>query len=260
MPETGIRIMSAQNPSVKALKKLQHKKYRDERGLFVIENPLTVRDGIARGAVAEELYLTPAFEERYGEAYRKIISAVPAEKVYRVTDAVLASCVSLEQPQGIAAVYAKPAERVDTERSVVFLNGIADPGNVGAIVRSCAAFGIASVVGDQESADFFNPKAVSAAKESIFSVGLSRSSAGFLRRIQKNMPVYGLEAHGDSFLAGVPLKHPLCLVFGSEAHGLGDDVRSYVDKTVTIPIDTSRVESLNVAAAAAIVLQLMRPS
>jgi len=247
-------ISSSQNPNIKAFKKLQQKKYRDELGLFVAENPLTIRDGIKHGANIKELYLTPTFEERQADLFNEIITNVPAHKVYRVAESVFASSVSLEHPQGIAAVYEKPSNNVDFKKSVVFLNGVSDPGNVGAIMRSCAAFGVQAVIADMDSADFYNPKTVSAAKESIFLLSLARKQAEFLAEIKKTMPVYGLDRGGSSSIEEVELKAPLCFVFGSEAHGISAECRQLVGAFVKIHMDAESVESLNVAASAAIAL------
>lgn len=247
-------ISSSQNPTIKALKKLQQKKYRDELDFFVVENPLTIRDGIKHNAQIKELFYTPGFEERQADLLKEIISKVPTDKVSNVADSVFTSSVSLENPQGIAAVYVKPAEHVDMESSIVYLSGISDPGNVGAIMRSCAAFGIRTVVADMESADFYNPKTVSAAKESVFLLSLARKQTEYLAKIKNTMPVYGLDSKGSSSIEEVKIKAPLCLVFGSEAHGISAECRQFVDTFIKIEMDTKGVESLNVAASAAIVL------
>ncbi|MFH1767166.1 MAG: RNA methyltransferase [Patescibacteria group bacterium] len=254
MPKLNLDISSTDNLKVKLLRKLQRKKYRDELGLFVVENPLTIRDGMKLGAKIEELYLTPEFEERQEGLFSKIINNVPADKIYKVSKSVLGSCVSLEQPQGIIAVYAKADDEIDISKSVVFLHGVSDPGNVGALMRSCAAFSVRSIIADTESADFYNPKTVSAAKESIFSVLLARKKSDFLAKIKNSMHVYALDVRGKTPLQAVKWKKPFCLVLGNEAHGISDSLREYIDTFITITMEASKIESLNVAASGAIAL------
>ena len=254
MIESDNFISSSQNPTIKEFKKLQQKKYRDELGLFVVENPLTIRDGIEYKVAIKELYYTLTFEERNTDLFDKIISKVPADKVCKVADSVFASSVSLDHPQGIAAVYTKQEESIDIVGSAVYLNGVSDPGNVGAIMRSCAAFGVQSIIADSDSADFYNPKTLSAAKESIFLLSLARRQHQFLAEIKKTMPVYGLDSEGKSSIEKVELKSPLCFIFGSEAHGISEECSEFVDTFVKIDMDTKGVESLNVAACAAITL------
>jgi len=254
MIETDNIISSSQNPTIKAFKKLQQKKYRDELGFFVVENPLTIRDGIKHGAVIKELYYSTTFKERQANLFNGIITKAPADKVYEVADNVFASSVSLENPQGIAGVYAKQEKQVDTAHSIVFLNGVSDPSNVGAIMRSCAAFGVRTVIADTDSADFFNPKTVSAAKESVFLLSLARKRVESLAEIKKTMPVYGLDSGGSSSIEDVELKAPLCFVFGSEAHGISAESKKFISTFVKINMNAESVESLNVAASAAIAL------
>ncbi len=247
-------ISSRDNPNIKILRKLQRRKFRDELNRFVIENPLTIRDGLKHGAVITELYTTQAFEQGNADVYSKIIRDLEHEKIYQVDEKVFTSVAALEHPQGIIAMYEKPTDGVDVKKPIVFLNGVSDPGNVGAIMRSCAAFGITSVIGDQDSADFFNPKTLSAAKESVFLLSLSRKDPDHLSEIKKRMPVYALDVTGGTPLKDVEWKKPFCLVLGSEAHGISEEVKGVVDTFITIPITEGKVESLNVAASAAIAL------
>jgi len=247
-------ISSSQNPTIKGFKKLQRKKYRDEHGLFVIENPLTIRDGIKHSAQIKELYFTLTFKEKNPDLFDDISKAALSEKRYEVADNVFAASVSLDHPQGIAAVYEKQEESVDITGSIVYLNGISDPGNAGAIMRSCAAFGISTVIADTETADFYNPKTLSAAKESIFLLSLARRQYQFLVEIKKTTHVCGLDSGTGSDIKAAEFKLPVCLVFGSEAHGISEECKQYVDTFVTIPMARNGVESLNVAGSAAIAL------
>lgn len=248
-------ISSPQNSAIKDLKKLQQKKYRDKLGKFVVENPLTIRDGLKHGTVPSAVYVTEWFIERNKEVYEKITSQVGETAVFTVEEQALYSASSLEQPQGITAVYATPQEDIDTSQSVVLLLGVSDPGNVGAIIRSAAAFGIQQVVLDFDSADPYNPKVISAAKEAIFFAATARKESSYVGELHKKMPLIGLDIAGTKTVNDVEWPQTFCLVLGSEAHGIPDELAGHIDTFVSIPMASESVESLNVAASAAIALQ-----
>ncbi len=247
-------ITSATNSRVKYLRKLRQKKFREALNFFVVENPLIIKDGLAHGATIDELFITPSFQEKNTAIYHSMVSKLVPEKINSVSDDLLASSVSLEQPQGVAAIYRKPSEQTDLGNSIVYLNGVSDPGNVGAIMRSAAAFGIISIVLDEHTADAYNPKTISAAKESIFTLKISRRGASYLSEVKRLMPVYGLDSRGDLLMSELKWGNPFCLVLGSEAHGLSEEIKSMANKLIRINFIQGSVESLNVAAAAAIAL------
>lgn len=246
-------IASHDNPKLKYLKKLQQKKHRDAEHCFVIENPLTIRDGLALGAIPIELYVTPDFIERSADIYTRLTERVTPEHSYTVEERALKSVSALEHPQGIAAVYAIPETAIDMHQSVVVLLGVSDPGNVGTIMRTAAAFGITQVALDLESADPYSPKVISAAKEAIFAVTTARQEQAGIGAIHKRLPLYGLDVGGTQSVDEVAWQQPCGMVFGSEAHGIPDALRGHIDTFVSIPM-SGAVESLNVAASAAIVL------
>ncbi len=244
------------NPSPllqKHIKKLQIKKYRDECSEFIVENPLIIRDALEKDAIPREVLVTEQFRNNHAD----IVSALERKMSAVAFDAgqgVIEKISSLETPQGIIAVYDKIEEVIDDSLPIVFLNGVSDPSNVGAIMRSCAAFGVATVISDTTSADPFNPKSISAAKESIFLLHIARKSESFIHDLGAHMPVYALDAHTGTPLSQFKWQTPFCLIIGSEAHGISGSVTPAVTANITIPLDKDRIESLNVAAATAIAL------
>lgn len=237
----------------KHIKKLQQKKYRDECSEFVVENPLIIRDALEKDSIPREVLVTDQFRNNHPD----IVTALQHKMSTAALDieqGVVEKISSLETPQGIIAVYDKTEEVIDDSLPIVFLNGVSDPSNVGAIMRSCAAFGIATVISDVASADPFNPKAISAAKESIFLLHIARKPESFVHELGSRMPVYALDAHHGTALPQFEWQRPFCLIIGSEAHGISENVTAAVSANITIPLDQDRVESLNVAAATAIAL------
>jgi len=234
-------------------RKLHKKKYRDEFSEFIVENPLIVRDALTLGSIPREVFISKSFKKNY-EDLVILVQQKMSSSVYELEDRALEGLATLEQPQGIIAIYNKQDDIVDDTQPIVFLNGVADPTNVGAIMRSSAAFGIATIITDEFSADPYNPKAVSAAKESLFSLHVARKTMSFFDSIKKRMPLISLEAH-----TGVPLESftwpkLFCLVVGSEAHGIDNRIKPLITTKLTIQSDTQKIESLNVGVATAIAL------
>jgi TrmH family RNA methyltransferase len=165
-------------------------------------------------------------------------------------------------PPGILAVVRTP----DTSRppaptgSLLVLDGVSDPGNVGTLIRSAAAFGAAVVsIG---GADPFGPKVVRASAGTCYRTPIHRvDEATDLSALLRGdgRPVLGLAAEGGRTLAEAATDVPAqgaVLVVGSEPHGLGTAVRGSVDTLVRIPMREG-VESLNVAAAGAIAMHAL---
>lgn len=147
--------------------------------------------------------------------------------------------------QGVFGLFHRPPSHFAEDRIVAALDGVQDPGNVGTIVRLAAAFdaGVALLPG---CADPFSPKAIRASAGAVLSVPVASVTAQQL--IDTGRPLLYADARGE---ASAPPKHAI-LVLGSEGRGVSEEIRAHGNP---IGIRTSgRVESLNVAAAAAILL------
>ncbi len=159
--------------------------------------------------------------------------------LWTVAEGVLAKIGSVATPQGVAATARIPdlAPLADGD-FVVELEGVADPGNAGTIVRSAVAAGAQAVVFSPGSVDPWNPKTVRASAGALFRVPLAVAAPVGER--------LGTDPHQGDSCDQVDLTGPLTLVVGNESHGL--DQTAPVDRWVSIPM-ADGVESLNVAAA-----------
>ena len=174
-----------------------------------------------------------------------------------LTDAAFRAATQTVTPQGVMAIArvheASPGEAIEAARKagwpLVVLDRIQDPGNVGAICRTAAAAGAPALVVLDGSADPFGAKAVRASAGNVF-----RLVVGHGRwRDLEGLEAFGAASHGGTRLDRAALENAGMIVFGSEAHGL-----SRTDlKLVTVPL-AEGVESLNVAAAAAVILLEIR--
>jgi TrmH family RNA methyltransferase len=167
-----------------------------------------------------------------------------------VSDAVLDSIVESEVPQGIAAELDLPSAAGVVEGHAVFLEAVQDPGNVGAILRSAAAFGITHAILDAGCADAWSAKALRAAAGAHFALAVRQQErlddalAAFKGKLVCTL------ARGGSPLSEADLSGTVGWIFGSEGQGVSAPVQRKAALRVRIP--TVSVESLNVAAAAAV--------
>jgi RNA methyltransferase, TrmH family len=221
-------IESPHNEKLKLVRKLRERKHREREGAFVSEGEDLVEAGLAAGA-EPRLLLTAAGSGLGGE---------------EVEPELLAAVSNLGS--GTRAIAVWPQRWAEPEGPVcLYLHGVADPGNVGAIVRSAHALIEGTVVLGPDCADPFSPKAVRASMGSIFAQPVARAGVD-----ATPVPRVALVAHGGEGQVALAGAATLCL--GAEREGLPADVLERCEARVTIPLRPGGAESLNVAAVAAI--------
>jgi len=223
-------IASPQNEKLKLVRKLRERKHREREGLFVSEGEDLVAAGLAAGA--EPRYLLTAAGSGFGGD--------------EVEPELLAATSALGSGTRAIAVWSlRWSERA--EPPCLYLHAVADPGNVGTIVRSAHALLDTPVALGPGCADPFSPKAVRASMGSIFARPPLRAELG-----ETPAPRAALVAHGGAGLEALAGAATLCL--GAEREGLPAEVLDGCEVEATIPLRAG-AESLNVAAAAAIAAQ-----
>jgi TrmH family RNA methyltransferase len=243
MSKPGEGPYTTRTPRVSAALKLHRRKERDESGRFLAEGPQAVREALAAGAV-RELFAT-----------RQRAAEYPGATL--VTDDAMASLAETVTPQGVVAVceqFDSPLERAAASRLVAVLVDIRDPGNAGTILRTADAAGAGAVIFAGDSVDPYNGKAVRASAGSLFHVDVvrERDIDAVLQGLTQQ--VFATSGGGEQDLFDIEprLAQPTAWLFGSEAHGLPDELLRKV-QAVRIPI-FGAAESLNLAAAAAVCL------
>lgn len=229
-------IVSGDNSRLKLVRKLQSRKWREREGAFVTEGEDLLAAGIEAGWSPIDV-LVPADSELEGtEVEPHLLDGVSA----------------LGSGTRVIALWKMP-EPSSPDGPVVYLHGVADPGNVGTIIRTATALAGARVVLGPGSADPYSPKGVRATMGALFAAPPSKG-----RLSETPAPRLALVAHGgeeiDAALATLGGAAPPTLCLGGERGGLPEDVLADCDVQVTIPLHPG-AESLNVAAAAAIGLQ-----
>ena len=170
-----------------------------------------------------------------------------------LSDKVFQAIVDVESPQGIAAEIEIP-EAGPVGAPAVFLEGVQDPGNVGTILRSAAAFGLKAAVLDRGCADPWSPKTLRAGMGAHFA--LSIQETGDLKRAMERFPgrVLCTVPKGGVRLADADLAGAIGWLFGGEGAGVSPGLQALADQRISIGMAPG-AESLNVAAAAAICFQ-----
>jgi RNA methyltransferase, TrmH family len=176
--------------------------------------------------------------------------------VYETSERKFAMLTDAQTPQGILAVIDYPDIPLETDRPFIILDSIADPGNVGTIIRTAEWFGVRNILLGEGCADRFNPKTLRATMGAIFRCAvLSRHLAETLRRDFAHYRFYGASLQGSQELSALNVDGCFGIVLGSEAHGISPEVQALLHETFCITrAETSEAESLNVAVAAGIIL------
>lgn len=238
-------ILSRQNPLVKELASLKEKKGRRRTGTFLAEGHKMVREAVASGMDVVRLILR---EDYAGETY-----GLPAVLLGR--DAFAAVCDE-KTPQGIAAEVVIPERSVQPPQGrCLLLDGLQDPANVGAIIRTAVAAGYEDVY-LAGCADPFSPKSVRASMSGVFFARIMQGTQEEILSAIAGLPVIAADMGGEDVFSYAALEK-FCLAVGSEGSGLSALVRGRADVTVCIPMD-ARTESLNAAVSAGILMYALR--
>lgn len=231
---------------------------------LLVEGPQAVRELLMhRAPTVRDVYLTDAARQRHPD-----VAELAAERVRfvhlvspQVARAMSPDCQGVLAVSQLAAIAGRQADIADVvagARLVVVLPAASDPGNVGTIIRAADACGADAMLVAVGSVDVTSPKVVRATAGSLFHLpvltGLELPNIAAALR-QAGLQILGADGYGSLVLedSGELLAAPTAWVLGNEAHGLGQAEKAICDDTVRITLHGA-AESLNVAAAAAIVL------
>lgn len=244
-------LSSRDNPKVKHWAKLvSDARYRRSENRALIEGPHLLAAALQHGCRPLAVIAT---ERGTSDAeIRRLIGRSGIRPVL-LPERLLRSIVDAETPQGLAAEVEIPTPQVKAGAATVFLEGVQDPSNVGAIIRTAAAFGGGRVVLDRACADAWSAKALRAAAGGHFAlqIALTEDLGAELDAFRGTVIV--TVPQGGSRLGETLLRSPLGWVFGAEGQGVSEPIAKRAKLRITIPMAPG-TESLNVAATAAICL------
>lgn len=259
MPE---QLTSFSNPLVKRIKRLRRKRYRLQEEAFFVEGLRVVLTAVELRAPVEIIVYCP--ELLTSEASWKMLRAQQASggiKCQAVTAPVFASISGRDNPVGLGAIVRAQlveleALSVDPDDIFVTLFEVAEPGNLGTIMRTMDAVGAKGLILVGNSVDPYHPSAVKASMGALFSVEIGRVSDAaelFQWARANNVTCVASSARGRTPYTGFRYPLPVTLLLGSEGSGLPASVMEACETTVAIPMAGS-ASSLNLAVAAGLLL------
>lgn len=252
----AIPINDANDDRLAVYRGLRGQKADPER--FVAESEGVIRRLLASPFAVESVLATPARGE-------KLAPLLPAEvPLYTAPRAVLGEVVGYDLHRGCAAVARRPDLRrlPDAPATVVVAERLADPANVGALVRNCRAFGVDLLLLDARGADPFTPRAIRASAGWVFQqpLAIRPDLAECIDRLRPGHAVLAATARREAPpLAEVPAPSAWLLLLGNEGDGLSPALLDAADRSLRIPL-ANGVSSLNVAAASAVLLHSLSKS
>ena len=268
-------ITSRQNATVKRVCALSDKKARESEKLFRFDGVKLLLEAAACGVEIKRVFVressAEALEARISDALRHTEGAVLA----CVADHVFEKMTEEKSPEGVITVAKyidkfhksvtinNKSEFFEIGESVMLLESIRDPGNLGTMIRSAAALGIDRLVLSSDCADIYNAKTIRAAMGGLFRMRIDRlcgtTMADYVRAVRERGTRVLAAALDDSaaVLGDVSLCRGDCVVIGNEGHGLTDETVAACDASIIIPMEKG-CESLNAAAAAVIFMWEIR--
>jgi RNA methyltransferase, TrmH family len=248
-------ITSPANPTIKLARSLHRKRVRLRERAILVEGSRSILAALDLGVSIRALFIDAA---RASEVDPALIARLrdSAGRVLLVDPTLYQQLTDTEHPQPLVAICEMTDARLPVDCTfVVALDGVRDPGNLGTLIRSCAAAGVDGIALLHGSVDPYNPKAIRASVGSIFALPV-QSFAGIDEIVHscflKRPTVIAADSDGDRAYDSVDWTSPALLVIGSEANGIASMVRTYADAVVNIPMAPG-VESLNAAVAGSII-------
>ncbi len=271
-------ITSPANPRISKLKDLHTARGRKKNGLFLMEGPNLLEALFAAHVVPHEVYYQPAYLQRTtkGKALLERLlhtSELGDEQRVEVSERVIEAISDTVTSQGVVSVLplatfqeeqtrARRTQHVSAPQEVqrpalLILDDIADPGNMGTILRTALATDVDTVVLTPNCVDCYSPKVVRAAAGTHLLLPIVSDASW--QTIAESIQAHGstrvllAEAGSSTLYYEQDLTRPFALIIGNEAHGPSSEAHALATTSITIPL-ANGVESLNAAMAAGIVL------
>ena len=247
------RIDSPENQTIKLASSLKQRKYREKFGLMVVEGQRSVQEVMARPELLQKILVDESLADQFH------VPDLPSHiETCLLKPGLLKRISATENPPGIAALVKIPVwswDNILKSRLLLLLDRIADPGNMGSILRTSWAMGVDAILLTRGCADPYSPKVVRSSMGAVLNVPVfadvsgeqldSLAECGFrfiCTDVEKGQRYYKIR-----------YQQPSILVLGSEADGVSEEIKSRCNDCINIPLQ-SGVDSLNVAAACAIIV------
>lgn len=240
-------LTSKNNPLIKETASLKEKKGRKQHGAFLVEGRKMAQECQRSGLTIERVFLSESYQGDFcGEE----------SKIVRVSEDVFAYLSDEKTPQGVLCRVKIPQKTLYPPKGkCLFLDGVSDPGNLGAILRTANAAGYNEVYLTNDCVDPYAPKSVRASMSGLFFTQLYFGEREEILHALQGVPLYVADMDGENvFTASAPERFALAI--GNEANGISEAVFARATKTVRIPMSETQ-ESLNAAVSAGIIMYLL---
>jgi TrmH family RNA methyltransferase len=245
--------------TIKYLRSLHLKKFRQNYANFIIEGDKMAREILETDALElEGIYALAPWIATNAQALRRF-----DDRVFKLSLTELEQISLLTTPNQALVVVRNPDFKPDIAQLAqglsLYLDGIQDPGNAGAILRIADWFGIRQVLFAPGSIEIYHPKLVQASMGAILRVNCAEAPLeSLVSKLPANFPVYGAAMEGESIYTA-PLTQQGILVIGNEGNGISEAAQQLLTRRITIPADPAGgAESLNAAIAAGIICAFFR--
>ena len=231
-------LTSKNNPLVKETATLKDKKGRKELGLFLVEGIKMTREALKSGLEVERIFLSETCKEK----------DFPVEKTVVVSDEVMKHLCDEKTPQGVLCRVKIPVKKTESPKNAcLILDGVADPSNVGAIIRTANASGYKEIYMTPDCADAYAPKSVRASMSGVFFTEIYTISREEIPAVMQGAPILVADAPPEKF----------ALVIGNEGRGVSAEIRGLATDVIKIPMRETQ-ESLNASVSAGILMYLLK--
>ena len=239
-----LEITSKNNQKIKDAASLKIKKYRQEKGLFLMEGLKNLEMALRFGNV--KTIFTSVGLSKIGKQ---------DIEVYQVNEEIIRKLATSENPEGVVFIcdFLKPKKDKKDYHKIIYLDHVSDPGNLGTIIRTAVAFNYDAVILSEGSVEIYNEKVLAASKGAIFAIDIFNDDID-----NYNYPIIVSTLNEKS----VPLnnaKKPdnFVLVLGNESHGVSEEICEKATDFVKIEM-SDNIDSLNVAIAAGIIMNFYK--
>ena len=232
-----MQITSLENPKIKYLMKLNTSKMRKSEGKFIVEGKHLVNEARLQNLLLEAYSL----EEK--EGYIQLTPQI-MKKICN-TDTVVTEI-------GLCSIINKK----ELSNKLLLLDGVQDPGNMGALMRSAKAFGFNTIILGDGCVDIYNDKVIRASQGAIFKLNFISSNLKEFILSHKEYKIYGTNVVNGISLSQVSNDNLIGVVLGNEGNGIKDETFSVIEKNIYSPMDNT--ESLNVSVAGGIIMYELR--
>lgn len=252
-------IASAANPKIKYLLKLRKKSFRNSEGVFLIEGARELERALACNYELRSIFFCLEHTEKREDTMR-LLDDLDPKLCLQVSADIYSKIAVREDAEGFVAVASQKIDDFHSfaaenkeALSLLVLDNVEKPGNLGAVLRTADGAGIKAVITLGQSVDPYNPGVIRSSVGSVFSVPVFALSyqefADFKQRFA--IEVLALSPEAKTCYWSHSFKKSSAFVFGNEAHGLSSQARSMVDNTLAMPME-GLADSLNLSVSVGI--------